>query len=157
MAKHLLKQTMDASSDPEREIHGRTEVFFKLPDRPKPDTRPLRERKLNKKVMDLKHTCGIVDIKGGQMQFGRFRKGNICPAKIVQCKGDLEWSDKVIKPSWDSFWTDFQHVLRDATFANMKPEYLRTPSNNLSLVHDAHRKHVCHLCLFWKFSKLHRN
>ena len=86
---------MEASDQPKRGLHGRTEVFFKPPSQPKQDDRPFRERRLNKRAMDLQQTGGIVDIKGGQMQFGRHREGKICPGKIVQDKGGLEWSDKV--------------------------------------------------------------
>ena len=86
---------MKASGHPDRQLHGRTDVFFKPPSKHEPDTRPLRERHLNKRAMDLKQTGGLVKIKGGQMQFGRHREGDTCPVKIAQDKGDLEWSDKV--------------------------------------------------------------
>ena len=79
----------------ERQINGRPEVFFKPPSHHATDTRPLRERHLNKRAMDLKQTGGIVKIKGGQMQFGRHREGNVSPTQIAHDKGDLEWSDKV--------------------------------------------------------------
>ena len=91
---HLTSPTMDESGHPERGIHGRTEVFFMPTDRPKQDAKPFRERDLNKRAMDLKQTGGIVKIKGGQMQFGRHREGKICPGRIAQDKGDMEWSDK---------------------------------------------------------------
>ena len=86
---------MEASSHHDRQIHGRTDVFFKPPTQHVLDTRPLRERHLNKRAMDLKQTGGVVKIRGGQMQFGRHREGVRSPVQIAQDKGDLEWSDKV--------------------------------------------------------------
>ncbi|XP_043214646.1 uncharacterized protein LOC122378004 [Amphibalanus amphitrite] len=93
---------MEPFSRSERQIHGRTDVFFKPPSRPEQDTRPLRQRQLNKRAMDLQQSGGIVNIKGGQMQFGRHREGDIPPVKIAQDKGDLEWSDKPAQTSLPS-------------------------------------------------------
>ncbi|XP_037075748.1 uncharacterized protein LOC119096872 isoform X2 [Pollicipes pollicipes] len=118
---------VDGSENPDKQYNGRAEVFFEPPSSPKEDTRPLRERCLDKRTMDLKQTGGIVKIKGGQMQFGRHREGVICPGKVAQDKGDLEWSHKHAQTSLPSTG-DSADLFPDA-----EPPALAAPEFNTTL------------------------